>query len=376
VALPLAMIMMVALAALTVAFAVLAQSEPIIAANHTHVSQARSLADSGIQRAIWALTNPGAPGGIAAMASGSTADAPYDGSAFVTLGSLGGFVVRVARDVSQPATERTVTAVGWLPTKDAANTNPHRKVQVVLQQGLVRWLDPPCAICVAGDTQVGGSARVDSRENGCGGGTPPTTAVRSGGTTHIDSSGDVYGYGNDLKNEPADYADGSSTAFFTYTAAELAKWKSLARQRGTYYTGAVTSIPASGIVFIDTTTGAPFTEGTPDSEAGTLTLAGGATFDGIIIVAGSVTVTGSRTFNGLIYALNDLTLGGSVTVNGAIASENRKDTSFTNIDSSATGAVRVSYNCDYVRNGGSPGNPQVSTAWTVKDGTYFETQGY
>ena len=38
----------------------------------------------------------------------------------------------------------------------------------MLQQGPVRFLDPPCALCVNGNIQVGGSALIDARNNGCG----------------------------------------------------------------------------------------------------------------------------------------------------------------------------------------------------------------
>jgi hypothetical protein len=379
IALPMAMAMLVALTALMVSFAVLASSEPTIAANHQHGSQARNLADSGVQLALWALTNPTHADGIGAMTAGDTASAPYDGATFTSVGDLGGFTVQVTYDATLLPTERVVTSVGWLPGMDVAHANPHRKVQAIAQMGIVRPLDPPCAICAGGDTQVGGNARVDSRGNGCGGATPPPTAIQSGGTTAISGSGDVYGYGNNTRNETGDYANGAAPASFTYTTSELAQLKEEAKRRGTYYQGTVASIPDSGVIFIDTTTGADYTASTPDAQAGNLVLSGTGTFNGVIIVAGSITLSGTKTFNGLVYAQNDITLVGNVTVNGALVSENRKDSSSTTIDpldASVTGSVTVNYNCDYVRNGGS-GSPSVlSTAWTIKPGTYKETDGY
>ena len=376
VALPLAMIMLVTLTALMVAFTVLANTEPTIANNHQRAAQARSLADSGVQRAMWALSNPTHGNGIGTMTSGTTASAPYDGSSLITLGTLGGFTVQVTYDPANLSTERTVTAVGWIPSIDGNHTNPHRKIQVILQMGIVRPLDPPCAICVAGDSQVGGNARVDARSDGCGGANPPATAIRSTGTTSIAGSGDVYGYGNSTKNETSDYQNGADSTTFKYTAAELAQFKLVAQANGTYYQGAVSSIPASGVVYIDTTTGADYTTSTTDAQAGSLSLASNGTFNGVIIVAGSINIAGTRTFNGLVYALNDITVTGNTTFNGALVSENRKDTSSTNIDSAATGSVVVNYNCDYVRNGGDSANRQLSTKWMVKWGTYLETSGY
>jgi hypothetical protein len=375
VALPLALITLVTLTALMVAFTVLANSEPTIAANQQRAAQARALADSGVQLAAWALTNSTDARGIPALANGATAASPYDGASLITLGGTGGFTLHVSNPASS-ATERAVTAVGWVPSIDGDHTNPHRKIQVILQMGVVRPLDPPCAICVGGDSQVGGNAVVDSRSNGCGGANPPATAVQSSGITAIAGSGDVYGYGNSTKNESTDYADGAAASAFKYSTAELAQLKSVAQANGTYYQGAISSLPASGVVYIDTTTGAPYTSSTSDSEAGSLDLSSNGTFNGIIIVSGSISLAGTRTFNGLIYSLNDITVTGNVTVNGALVSENRKDTSSTNIDSAATGSVVVNYNCDYVRNGGDSSHRTLSTKWIVKPGTYFETAGY
>ncbi len=131
-------------------------------------------------------------------------------------------------------------------------------------------------------------------------------------------------------------ARATNPATFTYTAAELAQLKAIAKAQGTYYQGARTSLPATGIVFIDTVDGSDFDQNTPSSMAGSLTLAGNNTFNGIVVVAGTVAITGNTTINGLIYALNGLTAtAGNVTINGAVASENRRDVSSTNLDSAA-----------------------------------------
>jgi Tfp pilus assembly protein PilX len=379
IALPMAMILLGVLTMLMLAFAVLATSEPTIAMNHSRTSVARTMADSGIERVVWGLQNPTAnPGGI--PDAPATAASPYDGAAYFALGSQGGFTVQVTAGAA--STQRTVTAVGWSPDNVSA-AKAHRKVQTVLQLSLtpgVRVLDPPCAICVGGRTQVGGNARVDARSNGCGSASPPTTAVRSGEDTQIAGSGDVYGYGNDTHNESGvDWMDGAPTTGsdgFTYTATELATLKAKAQANGAYYQGARSSIPnpiPGGILFIDTTTGNPFTSTTPDSEAGSLTLSGNGTYSGIIVVMGSITISGTNTLNGLVYSANDLSLTGNITVNGGLVSENRKDTSSTNIDSAATGSVVINYNCENIRTGG--GTVPGSSKWAVAPGTYLEIEG-
>src|SRR5439155_7627047 len=56
IAFPMAMIVLTVLMALMAAFTLLATSEPQIAANHMASVQARPLAESGLERALWALT--------------------------------------------------------------------------------------------------------------------------------------------------------------------------------------------------------------------------------------------------------------------------------------------------------------------------------
>jgi Tfp pilus assembly protein PilX len=56
IALVMALIVMVTLAALIGVLAILATSEPQIADNQLPSAQARALAESGLQRALWALS--------------------------------------------------------------------------------------------------------------------------------------------------------------------------------------------------------------------------------------------------------------------------------------------------------------------------------
>src|SRR6185503_10559412 len=123
-ALPLALIAMVMLTTLIVAFSVLATSEPMIANNQLTTAQARAIAESGVERALWVLNNSYA-GNTSGLADTfpSTAPAPYDGNVSVNV-DLGGSVVGVCRVSDSPpgvpisgvsnvrATERGVVSRG------------------------------------------------------------------------------------------------------------------------------------------------------------------------------------------------------------------------------------------------------------------------
>src|SRR5256712_9704721 len=162
IAVPMALIVLGLLTTLTLAFLAITVSEPSIAMNQMMNAQARAIAESGLERAIWALskgeTAPGTTGALADPLP-SPVPAPYDGSQYVALGA-GGLIVTVA-DVAT-SHERVVTSIGYVPN----NTNPIaiKKIQTVVSK--VKSLDPPCAICAGGENppgtasqiQIGGSA--------------------------------------------------------------------------------------------------------------------------------------------------------------------------------------------------------------------------
>ena len=64
VVLPMAFLTMLILSALIIAFSMMAASEPLLANNQLQVAQARAVAESGVEQAIWALNNPGNANGI------------------------------------------------------------------------------------------------------------------------------------------------------------------------------------------------------------------------------------------------------------------------------------------------------------------------
>jgi len=296
---PLAMIMLVVMTGLMVSFAVLARSEPTIAGNQMATAQALRLADSGVQRAIWALNNPANGNGIDSTTmtyGGASAGGNYDGAHYVSLGTTGGFTVLVQwQNPTNGTWERTVTAVGWTPSNGDA-LNSHRKIQAILQKGVVPPLDPPCVVCVAGEMQVNGSsADFIANTNGCPGSTPPQFAIQSVQAVQYNAHPNFTGYGT---SGTSALNTTTNTSQFKYTADALAQFKAYAQAKGTYYTGAVTSLPTGPgphVVFIDTTDGSTFTNSTPTSKDGSLSLSGNNTFNGAVFVAGSVNVAGNTT---------------------------------------------------------------------------------
>jgi hypothetical protein len=120
-----AMLALLILSALIIGFSTLSSTEPVIASNQLHVAQARSLAESGVERAIWALTKgkltPGATGSLAYPLPGIVP--PYDSSQLFTVSAGGNAIGGFRVTVSQPAApnERNIVAVGWVPD-DGVNT--------------------------------------------------------------------------------------------------------------------------------------------------------------------------------------------------------------------------------------------------------------
>ena len=372
VALPMAMMMLVVLTSLMVAFAVLGKTEPSIAANQLRTAQALRLADSGLQRALWALTNSTDPANQGwtltdMQHNGQPVAGLYDGTQPIAFGN-GAFTVKITWEPGNGTYERTVTAVGWLPSKDANAMNSHRKIQAVVQMGQITPLDPPCVLCVVGEAQVNGSAAAfNTATGGCTGTNPPTYAVQTVQALAYNAHPTFLGYGTSGTGAIHQTTDPSQ---FKYPPAILQKIKQMAQANGTYYQGRVSSLPTSGIIYIDTTDGTPFSDSTPPGHEGSLDLSGNPVINGIVIVNGSVNISGTPVINGMIYSLNDLSVSGNVVVNGAMISENRRDTSSTNVDTDFSGNVTLNYNCNNIR-----GLPFVSTNWVVKDGAYLEQEG-
>ncbi len=400
VALPMTLIMLVLASTLLVALTVLAKSEPQIATNHMAGSQARAMAEAGVERALWSLTSwTLATNAGTAIPAGSLSDplpspvpAPYDGSQYVPINAQGGFVVSIYSAASPPPppdnvpplgpNDRMIIAVGYVPN----NVNPIAIRKIKTRVTHIKPLSPPCAICAGGETspgsvtelRIGGSATVN--------GSPATGAAYCTGvmpTAAAFSQGVVEINGNPALSAPpggVPYSTNVPQSAFAQTVlsdSDRAILKSLAKANGTYYTGAqsFTTPPKNGIVYVDTPSGNPFTAFSPSSDQFTVDIHGNWStgWSGWLVVEGSISISGQTMLTGLVYAVNDVNLqgtgGGHIT--GAVVSANRLDTSSTNIDSDDTGNAPLTYNCPAVRNGGG----KIPQGWFVMPGTYREVSG-
>jgi len=382
IALPITLILMALITSLTVAFLAFTSAEPVIASNQMANAQARAIAESGVERALWALskgeTLPSPVGALADPLPGPV-PAPYDGSQFISVG-VGEFKVTVANGAA--TNERDITAVGYVPN----HTNPIaiKKIQTTVTH--IKIPTPPCAVCAGGEApgtttniQIGGSASISaSLAQGaqyCAGSTP-TAAAYSAGTISTNGTPNIAaptGGSGMATNQPA-----SSFTSFLFNDNDFATLKALAKANGTYYQGSQTwtSPPPNGIIVVDTPSGNPLTNTSPTADQSVVVDIHGSWtqgWSGWLVVAGSIWISGNAQLSGLVYAQNDVTLhgNGNGNVTGAVVSTNRVDSQSTNIDTDDTGNAPVTYNCPAVQNGGGA----VPINWFVKPGSFREVAG-
>src|SRR3989442_1554975 len=389
IAMPAALIGLVVLTSLMVAFALLAQSEPDLANNHMMSARARTFAESGVERALWAMNN---------MAASGLSDplpvaipAPYDGSQYLWVEqvnnvTVGEYKVTIAPVVGDP-NSATITAVGYTP--DHNNPRAIKKLTITATRFKFGGPSgtPPCAMCVGGEVppgstaqlEVGGNAMVNSNNTTgnpqavyCAGQTP-TSAIMTTGTVGTNGNPSIIappgGY-NTLQGVPP-----STFSGFTLTDADMLALKAYAKAHGTYYQGAqnFTSPPPNGLVFFDTPSGNPLTNSSPSSDKITITLHGNWStgWNGWMIIAGSADISGQVLINGLIYAQNDVQIhgNGNQQITGAVIAQDRVDTVSSSIDSEDIGNGKLAYSCPAVRNGGGT----VNNNWFIS--SYKEISG-
>lgn len=410
VALPMALMTLSLLTTLLVVFGVLAQTEPIIAANQLRVTQARALAESGFEHAVWALSEgviarehipplvP--PAGTLDTPLPSPTPAPFDGSVFTVAGFTGGYTVTVTAPAGRP-NDRLIVSTGWTPNNTAADkrTKASRTIQAVVNRIPNLGLNAPCALCVKGNLGVAGATTIDSTlDTTCGN----KVGTYSAGTLTLGPRAEIKGAdGNATANQSTDYVTGeAASAFdsFTLSASNLDQLKKLATANGTYfgpgyttttdssgqttptsstYDGTVDLTTANkvknGIVFIDTVSGNNV--GAPPDPAdfahakigGNPFLAGD--FTGWIVVNGSLTIAGNMKINGLVYVVNDLTYNATGTgeINGLAVSQNVHDPATSISSDDDTDTKRVKFNCANARN-----LSNVPQTFTLEPGTYCE----
>jgi Tfp pilus assembly protein PilX len=396
IALPMAMLALLILATLVISFVLLATSEPLIATNQKLVAQARALAESGVERAIWALNNPTDPNGVPNPLVGP-APAPYDGSAAIPLDVNGTYVGSVFVTVTNGANanERNVVAVGWVPSSSGSAT-ARQKIQATVYQFLFKSSPPPAALLARGAMNLEGQVNVDSRADlSCG----AKEGSWSTGATSVGGSADIWGAdGNSTSNQSAgpgptdvkQFVGDSLVSPFTLKAGDLDSLKAVAKANGTYFSGpAVQGLTfgsgnklPNGIVFVDTVSGQNIDANGPNTTAPTdfasVTIQASAegdpsgTFSGMIVVAGGLNITGALHMRGIVYVAANLTYSapGTSQIDGAVISQNIRDTSSTTIDSSA-GNAAINFNCGHVSNPGG----QMPQTFTVQPGSYREVSG-
>jgi hypothetical protein len=401
-----AMLTLLILSVLIIGFSVLSSSEPTIANNQLRVAQARSLAEAGVERAIWALNR-----------GDSTALPPYDGSQHVPVvtagNTLGGFRVTVTNGAA--GYERNITAVGWVPNDTTTGPKTHQKITVTVLNPQLIMKDPPAALSVRGELQMGGNSLVDSRsDTSCG---RKMGTLTSGATTVQGNASDIWGAESGAsdpnlteRNQVVNAAGGAlpaggdvvtnvatslptgtpGVAFdqFLLADADINVLRAYAKAHGTYVQGAVTFNSSNrlpnGLVFVDTVSGSNITKegvtpATALSDFAAVDIHGGAgmsadgSFNGLLFVNGALSVSGNFNMNGFAYVQNDIsyhgTGGGGLT--GAMLSRNIRDTSSTSVDSDLIGNATIVYNCQAAKTGGG----SITSRWSLKSGSYKEVSG-
>ncbi len=374
VALPMAVMVLALLTTLMLALASLSRTEPVIAANHLRGSQARTLAESGLEFARWALSNPAHPGGLPSQVLGAAA-APFDGRTFVALGSTGGFTVQVSTAADGDPHRRTISAVGWTPTNSALDARPkaHRTatVDVVAVPDLATRA--PCALCVRGALTVAGTVVIDgsNRDSACGDDTKYGTFTREA-TTVTGPAVISGGAGATAQHQPA--ADFDAV---TLSPATLDALKTMAWRNGTYYgpgfpRGGTVSDGGStwggrvvfdaatplrdGVIFVDTTDGRNVGADS-DALAGLAAArldagafaAGDGVFRGWIVVNGSLEIAAGLNIRGLVYTVDALTYqaAGAGRIEGLAVSLNVRETSGARVETVGGGELTVTFDCGH-----------------------------
>jgi hypothetical protein len=386
-ALPMTMIVLTLITTLALAFLALAATEPIIANNHMASAQARAMAESGIERALWALSTGAVPDPLL----NAVADGPYDGASanFIAMNAKGGFTVRIENGPA--VNERTIIAVGYVPTTTTAGyvpnaTNFAARREIRLTATRFRKLDPPCAICAGGeqpsgaytDIRIGGSAQVRASEatgaQFCGDAPLPQAAAISQGSVSMNGTPDLAappGGQSSIEN------GGSALSGMIFSNDEMAMLRDMAKATGTYLKGeqsyTFSEPPPNGIIFIDTPSGNPFSQNSPSSDIVNVDIHGNWSqgWSGWLIVAGSVQVSGNVAMTGLLYAQNDVILRGTGNsgFTGAVISTNRMDTLSSRVaDGEDIGNAPITYSCPAVRDGGGT----ITQRWFTKPGTFRE----
>ena len=379
--LPLAMIILLILSVVLGGLALLTGQEPVVASNHLMIAQAQAMAEAGVERALWALSHPDFPGGIAWSA---TAPAPYDGSRFIPVATdsgavLGGFRLAITGEGDR---QRQIVATGLVPGDDGPLGRARQEISATVIR--LRFPSPPAGLTVRGDLVLGSGVSVDAAGYGtCG----PVAGTWTTGVTTFGSGSQVQGNsGADaIFNEPSiDFLEHQSPELFdarSFTAMELNALKAVARARGTYFQGSATfdttrPLP-DGLVFVDTVGGRLITADTPVAELAAVSISDGAgsgpggVFRGWIVANGSVSISGSAAIEGLVYAADRFSQTGGARLAGAAMAGHVRSTIPSLVDARPVSGTALVGRCE----AGQTGGGKLPQRWLVKPGSYREASG-
>jgi hypothetical protein len=417
IALPLALIVLTLLTSLTLAFLALGGTEPLISTNLKGGEQALALAEAGIERAIWALTNPTASG----LTNLNQIPESYSGQTLFPLTAsgqpspAGGFTVSLTG-----AGPLLITSHGYivrggvaLPAQPAqlaqSDIAAHRVVQLQVTAGggggggndtVGGAASPgnvtlPGALTVAGTLQMSGSSLIDGKDRAPG--TPNTCASQFGVTirdkttlpngTTVNNSITTSGGSSILGSPtPTQTLTGNQFSQYMFSADQLAALKGLAQSEGTYIKPTSNAqfdlTVVNGLMFVDTVNGQLL--GTPpDASKLANVKITGMNSSGWLIVMGSIRIDGNAqygtTYGGFIYAHNDISYKGSGPggIFGAMLTGNVIDSVATVVDSDTGGNANVYYDCTAVATGGGSLSQSIQDALnrrvvTINKGTWRE----
>jgi len=401
IALPLALILLTLLMSLTLAFLTMGGTEPTIAANLKSGEMALAAAEAGIERVIWALSNPtvDTAGANTKLTDLTAIPAAYQGQTLFALDGSRAFTASITTSPAPcSATQPCITAHGYvarngvtlpatlggLATADIAG---HRVVRLQVSAGSGNTVGGaaagqsgsdvklPGALSVAGTVQLSGNALVDG--NDLASGTPNNCAAKAGVTIRdktmsngtdttntIGVSGSASTVGAPAQQSVAGNQNTSTFQKYLLTDTQLAALKSLAQSHGTYVKPTSNSqfilTLTDGLTFVDTVNGQPLGSPADPSLMASVKITG-ANNSGWLIVMGDLRIDGNVTYNGLIYADNTFTYHGTGTggVYGAVVSANAVDAVASVVDTADNGNSKVYYDCNKVANGGGSFAPTV-----------------
>jgi Tfp pilus assembly protein PilX len=424
--LPLVLLVLLLASGLMFALLGVSSTEVTISTNLKRGDQALAHAEAGIERAIWALSNPteDTAGPNTKLVNLNAVPAAYNGQVLFPLTASGQATPAGAYSVTiSGVSPTTIVADGYvlrngvaLPAGPAqlaaADITARRrvKVQVTANGALGGAAAPgavgtgvglPGALIAAGNVQMSGSSLADGLDsapgvrNSCANSAGVTIRNQNpngtANTLSVNSNNRVVG---SVPNQDPSLPPGAQSLTpanfnpYLFTDTQLAALKTLAQTQGTYV------MPTSntqfqlnvqpGLVFVDTVNGQPLGN-PPDPSLLSNVKISGVNTGGWVIVMGSITIdgnvnVGSVNYHGLVYAVSDVTLKGTGGggIYGSVVTANITDSLASVVDTDTVGGnSNIFYDCTAIATGGGTFGADLANALNagkvaVKKGTWRE----